>query len=509
MKRLLALILFLTASSGFAEVRLPAIISDHMVVQAGVEVPIWGWADAGESVSVTLADQTATTTTAKDGKWSVKLGKMSATAKPQTLTVKGKTTLTAKDVLIGEVWLASGQSNMEFRFSRGEYPPAESAAAALPQVRMFTVVKNSTRIPQTECEGSWVVATPETVQDFSAVAYYFGRDLNQKLNTPVGMINSSWGGTDIAAWTSEDAQLEVPALKAQLEDWAKASASYDAAKEKEIYNKKLVAWNAAVTKAKAAGAAKMPSKPRAVGRPDINQNHPANLFNGMINPLIPYAIHGVIWYQGEHNCSTATKAELYATQLPLLVKNWRSKWRVNFPFAWVQLPNFEQNSFRPLVREAMLKSLSVPNTGMAVTIDVGMPNDNHPKDKKTVGERLSLWALARVYKQKVPAYSGPTPLSHEVKDGGILVKFNHTEGNLKAKGDALKGFEIAGADQQFKPAQTKIIGGQILVTHPDIKTPAAVRYNWAANPEGNLYNGAGLPASPFRTDDWKITEPTH
>lgn len=483
------------------ELKLPALFSDHMVLQADQPITVWGWAKPNDAITVTLADQTATATTAGDGTWQVRLGKLSATPEPQQLIVKGRSTLTVNDVLIGEVWLASGQSNMAFRFDRGEYPANESAAAALPQIRMFTVKGHATRIPQNDCEGSWIVASPETVQAFSAVAWFFGKSLHQKLNLPVGLINSSWGGTDIAAWTSEPIQLKVPTLKTHIEAWNKKAESFDETAALSAHKKRLADWKTLAAKAKAAGQ-EIPRAPRYEPHPDVYQNRPANLYNGMISPLIPFSLRGAIWYQGEHNCATQEKASLYATQLPLLIKDWRKQWRSNFPFAWVQLPNFEHTGFRPWVREAMLKSLTIPNTGMAVTIDVGEANDNHPKDKKTVGERLSLWAQARVYRQKIPAFSGPLPAGHEIKGSAITLKFDHTQGGLHAKAENLTGFLIAGADQQWKPATAKIVGREVIVSHPDITQPVAVRYSWAANPDGNLYNGENLPASPFRTDAW-------
>jgi hypothetical protein len=490
------------------DLRLPALFSDHMVVQNNAYVPVWGWAEPGDEITVTLADQTAATTTVSDGTWRVRLNRMKTTTEPQKLVVKGRTSVTVNDVLIGEVWLASGQSNMAFKFNRGEYPAEETAAANLPHVRMFTVKQNSSRTPVNDCEGSWVVSTPESVQEFSAVAYYFGRDLHQKLHTPVGMINASWGGTDIAAWTSEPAQAAVPALKAKLDEWLTQDKAFDPVKAKSNLDQRNARWKLAVAKAKEANAGKLPAKPRAETNPATHQNHPANLFNGMIAPLVPYAIRGAIWYQGEHNCATVEKGELYATQLPLLIKNWREQWRSNLAFAWVQLPGFERSPYRPLVCEAMLKALSVPNTGMAITVDVGEAKDNHPKNKKAVGERLSLWARARVYRQKVPAYSGPLPAGHEVKGSDVTLKFDHAQTGLKAHGDKLTGFQIAGADKQWKPAQARIVGRTVLVSSPDVQEPVAVRYGWAPIPDGNLFNAAGLPASPFRTDDWKEPEPT-
>ncbi|HAX43739.1 MAG TPA: sialate O-acetylesterase [Prosthecobacter sp.] len=502
----LAALLLSTAVPALADVTLPALFSDHMVMQADVNAPVWGWADAGEEVTVSLAGHQATARTGADGRWRTNLPPMKSRAEPLTLTVEGKNKLVIQDVLIGEVWLASGQSNMAFQFSRGQYAQAETEAAALPQVRMFTVKAQSTRAPQERCEGAWVVATPETVGAFSAVAWFFGKELHGRLGAPVGMINSSWGGTDIAAWTSEEAQAGVPALKEAMEAWKARAAAFDAAKAEAAHEKRLAAWKEAVRKAKAEGRP-APRGPRKEAHPDVSQNRPANLFNGMISPLIPYALRGAIWYQGEHNCATVEKASLYATQLPLLIQDWRARWDKELAFAWVQLPNFEQTAPRPLVREAMLKSLSVPNTGMAVTIDAGEANDNHPKDKKTVGGRLALWALAKVYGADVPAWSGPLPAGHEVRGGEVVLGFEHTTGGLAARGGELRGFMIAGTDKVWKPGTARIEGGKVVVSSAEVAAPVAVRYSWASNPDGNLFNGAGLPASPFRTDDWEITVP--
>ena len=499
--------LLLLASPALADVRLPAIFSDHLVLQAGVNVPVWGWADAGEEVTLSLAGQRVTTRTGADGRWKTNFPPMKAQAEALTLTVEGKNKLVVQDVLVGEVWLASGQSNMAFLFKRGEYPQAEASAANLPQIRMFTVRGQTAQKPQDDCQGEWVIASPATVQDFSAVAWFFGSDLHRSLGAPVGLINASWGGTDIAAWTSEPVQRAVPALQAQIETWNRKATTFDEAAAKAAHAKRLAAWKQQVAKAKAAGKP-APRGPRAELHPDRDPNRPANLFNGMIAPLVPYALRGVIWYQGEHNCANVEKASLYATQLPLLVKDWRAQWDREIAFAWVQLPNFEQTAPRPLVREAMLKSLSLPNTGMAVTIDVGEANDNHPKDKKSVGERLALWAKAKVYGVDLPAWSGPLPAGHEIRGSEVMLKFTHADAGLAARdGGALRGFVIAGADQQWLPAQARLEADTVIVSHPKITAPVAVRYAWSANPDANLINGAGLPASPFRTDDWPITAP--
>jgi len=494
-------LLFLTGVAR-ADVKLPAVISDHMVAQSDAAIPIWGWAEPGEEVTVTIAGRTQSTRAGADGKWLVKLEKLTPTSVPQTLTVKGKNTLTVKDVLVGEVWLASGQSNMAFPVSRGQNADQEKALANFPQLRMFTVRSAPKRTPQADCEGAWAVCSPDTVSSYSAVAYFFGRELHQKLGVPVGLINSSVGGTDIAAWTSEEVQMRIPALKDQIAQWKQNDAAYDAVAARATLEKQLAAWKEKVEQAKAAGKTS-PAKPRLAAQPGLNANCPANLYNGMIAPLIPYALRGAIWYQGEHNTSSEAKARLYSVQLPLLLEDWRARWGTDFPFAWVQLPNFERKDFRPLVREAMLHSLSVKNTGMAVTTDIGEPNDNHPKNKQEVGRRLSLWALGTVYGQSVPATSGPLPSGHKIRDRDVVLSFQHTEGGLVARGGDLKGFLIAGADQQWKPASATIEGNTVVVAHPSVTQPVAVRYAWDSNPQGNLFNGAGLPASPFRTDDGK------
>ena len=489
------------APGAHADVKLPAIISSHMVLQADHPVPVWGWAEPGEEVSVSVAGQTQTTKADNDGRWSVKLAKLKAGAEPQTLTVKGKNPLTVDDVLVGEVWLASGQSNMAFTVHSASNAEQEEAAANYPQIRMFTVAGNSQRAPQVNCVGTWKVCAPDTVDKFSATAYFFGRDLHQELGVPVGLINSSVGGTDIAAWTSEDEQMKVPELKTYLESWLKNDAEFDPVAAKTQAAEEQAAYQQAVEKAKTEGA-KAPSKPRLIRKPGSDPNCPANLYNGMIAPLIPYAVRGVIWYQGEHNAANEETARRYRVQLPLLIQDWRTRWGEALPFAWVQLPNFDVNGDgRPLVREAMLRGLKLPATGMAVTTDIGEAKNNHPKNKQEVGRRLSLWALGTVYGQKVAAISGPLPAGHEVRGHDVVLTFTHTEGGLVARDGELKGFTLAGADQRWAKASARIEGDKVIVSSPDVKQPAAVRYSWAGNPDGNLFNGAGLPASPFRTDD--------
>jgi hypothetical protein len=488
---------FLLSPPAAADVRLPAIFSDHAVLQRDSAVTVWGWADSGEAVTVTIGGQTKTASPGDGGKWTVKLDKLAAGG-PHTLTVKGKNTLVVNDVLVGEVWLASGQSNMGFKMNRVKDAAAEMAAAKCPQIRMFTVAHHPSREPQADCKGAWVVCSPETVGQFSAVAFLFGRELHQTLGVPVGMINSSVGGTNICAWTSMDAQKAVAALKPMLTEWDEAAAKWDPKTVLADYEKERAAWKEKADKAKAAGKAQPPAPKKPVDPRDIN-NHPAVLFNGMIAPIIPYTIRGAIWYQGENNAQSPEGGRLYRVQLPLMIHDWRARWNEgDFPFAWVQLPNIKRPADSwMLARESMLESLAMPNTGMAVAIDVGEANDIHPKDKQPVGHRLALWALGTVYGKPV-ATSGPLPTGFEIKGNNVVVRFSHTDGGLVPKGGELRGFEVKGADGAWAKAIVTVSGDTVIATSSDIKQPIAVRYAWADNPDCNLYNGAGLPASPFR-----------
>jgi sialate O-acetylesterase len=461
----------LAAASARAELKLPAIVSDHMVLQSGVPVPIWGWASPGEQVTVAFADQTKNGQADANGKWTVSLSPLTPEKKPRVLTVKGTSTLEVKDVLVGEVWLASGQSNMELLVRQAAGFATEHLAADLPEVRMFTVTSFARYSPQTDCAGKWVVSSPKTVGAFSATAFYFGREIFEALKVPVGLINSSVGATRIEAWTSLDALKTSPRLKEIVAAFPQTPP--------------------AVVPASYAESVK------------LAKSTPSVLFNGKIAPLIPYAIRGAIWYQGEANTIPA-RAALYKDQLPLLIEDWRNRWGYDFPFAWVQLPNYAAPGRNwPLVREAMLQSLSIPKTGMAIAMGLGEEKQIHPKEKKEIGRRLSLWALSSVYGRELPSSSGPLPAGHKIRGKEIVVTFTHADGGLTGKPDALKGFVIAGNDRQWKPAEARIEGDAVIVSSPDVLTPVAVRYAWANNPEWSLGNGQGLPASPFRTDNWE------
>lgn len=479
-----------------ADVRLPVIFSEHMVLQRDTIVPVWGWADAGEEVSVSIAGQNTQTVADKYGKWAVKLDKLSAT-QPLTLTVKGKNTLVVNDVLVGEVWLGSGQSNMAMTVNRALNFEEEKSAALLPQIRMFSVGRGPSATAKDDCQGSWIVCSPETVGQFSATAYFFGRELHKTLGVPVGLINSSVGGTPIESWISPEAQHKSAELKPFFAAVNAENAKFDPVAAKAQFEKALKKWEAAAAKARAAKQP-LPRKPQDPVATRERKGAAGGLFNGMIAPLVPYAIRGVIWYQGEANTAPA-KAPFYQHQLPLLVKDWRTRWgHEKLPFAWVQLPNYEAGDRDwPLVQEAMLKSLAVPHTGMAITIDIGEAKDIHPKNKQDVGHRLALWALATVYGKDVPS-SGPLPESLQLRGKEAVVTFKHAHDGLKFQGAEPKGFEIAGGDGAFQPAQARIEGSNVVLSNASVTAPTAVRYAWDDDPVCNLYNGAGLPASPFR-----------
>ena len=493
------LVAIVLVSSAKADVRLPALFSDHMVLQSGTAVAVWGWATPGEQVRVSIAGQSKSATAGADGKWQLKLNPLSAGG-PHVFNVQAANTIAVQDVLVGEVWLGSGQSNMAMTVGSSQnFEQEQAAAAKFPQIRMFTVSRNPVPTPQAECKGKWEISAPDTVGHFSAAAYFFGRNLHQDLKVPVGLINSSVGGTDIAAWTSEEPQLKVPALKGKIEAWAERDKTFDLAKAQAAHEKQLAAWKETAKKAREAKKP-IPRQPRAPVASKLDPNRPTNLYNGMIEPLIPYTLRGAIWYQGEHNSGSVESATLYGQQLPLLIADWRARWGCDFPFAWVQLPNFDRpGGAWEVTRESMLKSLAVKNTGMAITIDVGDPKNIHPTNKQEVGRRLAMWARACVY-GKPGVSSGPLPAGHKIRGSQVVLSFTRTDGGLVAKDGELRGFVIAGQDLKWLPARAKIEGDKVVVSSPEVKQPVAVRYAWSQNPDCNLYNGAGLPASPFRTD---------
>jgi sialate O-acetylesterase len=666
-----ALLLSLPSISS-AEIRLPALFSDHMVLEKTAKVPIWGKGDPGEEVAVTLDRQTVTAITGTDGRWKTALDLSASPPGPFLMTVRGKNTITITDVLVGEVWVAAGQSNMEFKLGRTIDAADEIAASANPLLRQFSVPRAASWAPEDDCEGKWEIASPETAASFSAVAYAFGKTLQNELKAPVGLLHISWGGSPSEAWTSRPALESVPDLKAAtdrisalvaahpeeqkrwaaafgkwleanhrqdrptkdaakyaapdapLEDWRKVTIPGPVATEtfsgdgavwvrRDImieepataglavelgaiegfdsvyWNGELLAslayrdypgsgyvrtretYSVPAGKVKAGkntlavrifapgGPARFPTVVRLGGkrvtedwlateefrllalsgeqlanmpRPPralpITKTMPSLLFNGMVHPVLPYAVSGIIWYQGEAN---AARAYQYRTAFPLLISDWRKAWgQGELPFYFCQLANYQPKKSVPEdsnwaeLREAQSMALSLPATGQAVLIDIGEAGDIHPRNKKEVGERLARIALARGYGRNIP-FSGPVYDSATFEDGKAKISFRHTNGGLVAKpvppvhcvasrdnttaptvrnspNSELEGFAICGADRQWVWADARIEGNQVYVCSDKVPAPVAVRYGWADNPTVNLCNGAGLPASPFRTDDF-------
>ena len=534
------------AESLKADVKMSTLFGDHMVLQQDSKLPVWGWADPGETVTVTLGKSTAKAVAGADGKWRVNLPQIPASSTPLTLMVAGKNTLQFEDVLVGDVWICSGQSNMEYgigNISREEVLD--------PEIRVFHVTKSASLTPLEETKfvppeigldtlsGHWQKTLRAGAWNgFSAVGYLFAKNVHAFTGKPVGMIGSYWGGTPAQAWTSLSGLEKEPALvnyvkglqdmkPEQKAKFPVVWADYVAAMKKwdkearEPFDVQMKAWNVAVEKAKAAGEPEPPKPQMAFPRPANpgNVGTTTSLFNGMINPLIPFAIKGVIWYQGESNSYNGAE---YGILFPNMIRDWREKWsQGDFPFLFVQVAGYgvpltdPSRGRWPLLREGQSKALALPNTGMATAIDIGDEKDIHPKNKFPLGERLGLLAKQIAYGQAIVA-SGPTYASMKVEGGKIRVALKNTGAGLVIGvppaipgaqpapiPSALTGFEIAGEDQKFMPAQAVIDGNSVVVSSTEVQAPVAVRYCWADYPACSLYNKEGLPAYPFRTDDWK------
>lgn len=507
----------LFAPSARADVVPASLFTDHMVLQQGMSVPVWGMASPGEKVTVTLGAQSQSATAGADGKWMVRLAELKAGG-PLELKIAGTNALTIKDVLVGEVWLCSGQSNMDFTVARtqkyyfaGALNEAEEVAAAnYPTVRMFKGDPQKKFEPQISAPGEWKVCNPENVREMSAIGYFFARDLQKQLNVPVGIVCQSFGASCAEAWISREALTAEPKIKPLLDSFDEKVRTY--AVELRRQPRTSAPAVVEVPAAAAAGAATTgpASRPRRQpNRDPVQDQHNATvMYNGMIAPVIPFAMRGVLWYQGESIVGGAEGVKLYPLVQNALIQDWRQRWgQGEFPFYIVQLAAHKapatqpvQNSSIANVREAQQTVLALPNTGMAVTIDVGDAKDVHPKNKQAVGDRLMRIAMAKTYGRAME-YSGPMYESMQVNGNAIRVKFTHTEGGLVAKDGALKQFMVAGKDGKFIWADAKIDGDSVVVSSPEVSEPAAVRYAWADNPVGcNLYNGAGLPAAPFGTD---------
>ena len=496
---LLFLIVLSTKFSLSAQVKLPALVSDNMVLQQNAKVNLWGWASPNEKINIQLgwSDNLIETITSADGTWKTTVDTPNGSEQAYIITINATNKIVLNNILIGEVWICSGQSNMYFPVGKEEGTwktgvknyQEEVKNASFPNIRLFTVLTNASPKPLDDVIGSWKICSPESINTFSAVAYFFGRELYQKLNIPIGLISTSWGGTKAEAWTSQNVlENNISFLPILQQD----------AKNEKIYQEKLEAYYLASINGQIASAANAPKSELKKPKKEANKTSYV-LYNAMLYPLINYTMKGVIWYQGESNSG---QAQLYKTLFPAMVKNWRDDWKQgDFPFYYVQITPHKGQT--PEIREAQLFSLkAIPNTGMAVTTDVGDANNIHPIDKQTVGHRLALLARAKTYNENKLVYSGPIYNNMKIKKQKVQLFFDHAETGLKQNGDVLKEFEIAGEDQVFYPADAKINGKTIIVSSSKVKNPAAVRFAWKPVPEPNLFNNDNLPASPFRTDDW-------
>jgi sialate O-acetylesterase len=448
-----------SASVASAAVKLPALFTDNMVLQREHTIPVWGWADKGETVTITLGDEHVTAKAGEDGKWKATLTKkLEATPEGKSLemTVKGSSgnTITLKNILVGEVWVCSGQSNMEMGIGIAKNSKAEIAAGDHPEIHLFTVPKVKATEPLEDVKSQWEVCTPKTLSTggwggFSAAAYYFGRDLQKELKVPVGLIHTSWGGTPAELWTSKPTLAANPAISSLA-----------------------------------------------------GQGENSRLYNGMIAPLIPFAIRGAIWYQGEANVGRGFQ---YRSLLAAMIRNWRTDWAEgDFPFGIVQIAPFKYGGdgipCAELWEAELMTAKNVPHTGIALTMDIGEEHDIHPKNKQEVGRRLALWALGTVYGQKI-VYSGPIYKSMAIEGSKIKIAFDHIGGGLMSRdGKPLTEFTIAGKDMKFKPAMAEIEGSEVAVHSDAVTNPTAVRFAWHDTAVPNLENKDGLPAAPFRTD---------
>jgi sialate O-acetylesterase len=506
------LFLVFLAAAIRADVVLAPLFADHAVLQRDKPLPIWGRADAGESVTVTFHGHAASATTAGDGRWIAYLDALPASAEPADLVVTGKNKITVHDVLVGEVWLCSGQSNMEFVVGN---PPGttfrvanadeEVAAANYPLIRHFKVKLAESDAPTDAMDGSWAVCSPGTVSQFTAAGYFFARDVYEKLHVPIGLINSTWGGTPIEAWMSPLALGGNPAFAVVHERWQKILANYP--QNKAAYDAALPQWEKDFTAAKAAGKESefkiLNPQPRPPPGPG-HQSTPTGLFNGMINPLLPCALRGVLWYQGETNAPHAAE---YHALLAAMITAWRAHFgQGDLPFYFVQLPNY---SYRKnpngtewaVLREGQAQTLTLPQTAMAVAIDLGEHDSIHPRNKQEIGRRLALIAETRLY--GIPGDdSGPIFASVTREGSALRVHFTHAGNGLVAHDNPVQSLELAGADKIFHPAQGHIESDTLLVSSPDVKDPVAIRYAWSNDPTANFFSGAGLPVAPFRSDAW-------
>ncbi|MCB0687973.1 MAG: chitobiase/beta-hexosaminidase C-terminal domain-containing protein, partial [Saprospiraceae bacterium] len=458
---LTSLVFFFITSAVMADIRLPSVLGDHMVLQQKSAVKLWGWANSGEKVEITGSwdNHTYDVVADRNARWEINISTPEAGG-PFTLEFKGSNTIFLRDILIGEVWVCSGQSNMEWSANSGiDGGDAAIAEANLPQIRFFQIPRTTSMYPQDDCPGNWQVCAPETMRSFSAIGYFFGKNLQENLNVPIGLIESAWGGTAAEVWTPEEIIKKDP-------EFSK--------------------WDA------------------VLGTSDYWPRQPGVLFNAMIHPITNFKIAGTIWYQGESNTPNAL---LYRRLFPAMINSWREAWNFPMPFYFVQIAPFNYGTPMQgaVLRESQLETMkTVPNTGMVVVSDIGNVFDIHPRNKADVGKRLANWALARTYGKSDIVYSGPVYKSHQTDHGQMIVSFQFADKGLLSKDGPLTGFQLAGADQIFYPAQAVINGSEVVVTSDYVIDPVAVRFGFGNTTATNLFNQYELPASSFRTDDWPI-----
>lgn len=506
---LVAIVITLSAAPANAEVTLPTVIGNNMVLQQGQKNPIWGWAGKGENVTVTIADQSHSAVADDDGKWVVHLDAMSVTTQPLSMKVSGSTTIELGNILVGEVWLCSGQSNMQWPVSVSNDADLERLAGGYPQIRLISVPQVASQTPSTHFEGQWEYCTPDSVNNFSAVGYFFGRQLHTTLKVPIGLIDNAWGGSAAEAWVPKEILQESGQYAELLSRWEQIEKDNEPKKVEAEYQARLAKWEADAEKAKQAGNP-APSKPRRSRNPLAGNQRPANLYWGVLNPVVPFGIKGAIWYQGESN---AGRAYQYRHLFPLMIQTWRDAWKQEsneaFPFYWVQLADFRGEKTEPAdsdwaeLREAQTMSLSLPNTGQAVIIDIGEGRDIHPRNKQGVAMRLARWALAKDYGYDI-VFQSPTYKSMEKQGNKIVLTFDSVgQGLYTFDVNQPRGFTIAGEDKKFVNATAKVVGKDTIeVSSDQIAAPVSVRYAWSDNPICNVQSRDGLPLTPFRTDDW-------
>lgn len=511
MRRLFSVLALVTLSLATpavsrADVTLSNVFTDHMVLQRNHQNPVWGWDEPGTEVTVKIAGQTKTAKADKDGRWEVKLDELEAGG-PHTLEISGTSDRKIEDVLVGEVWVCSGQSNMAWPVSSANDPELERLTAKYPQIRLLSVPNRASQDSENNFSGAWKVCSPDTVNDFSAVGYFFGRQLHQTLDVPIGLIDNAWGGSAAEAWVNRGLLKEDGRFDELLAKWEDMEKNYDPESAKAAYEKALENWKEQVAKAREAGKPE-PRRPRGPYNPLGSNHRPGNLYGGCLHPIIGYGIAGAIWYQGESNSGRAYQ---YRDLFPLMITNWRDEWNQgDFPFYWVSLADFRREAAEPTgstwaeLREAQTKTLSLPNTGEAIITDLGEADDIHPRNKQDVAKRLARLALANEYGYDVVAGS-PRYKDHTVKGNKVVVTFQSVGTQLDTF-DVREpiGFTIAGEDRVFVPAEARVTGKDTVEVWSDaVQNPVAVRYAWADNPVCNLQNTVGLPATPFRTDDWE------